>query len=131
MINMNDTVYIDHKLLLGRIHKIVHETTRSKEHAIKTGIEESVLRSAFGVKSFEFDDKNRNDFPSYLRKQVNTDSDIINQFNEYIEFYNNLDYRRFELAISIKQYIQSVRFFNEYLADQLYQIAKNENIQGI
>lgn len=128
---MNNTVYIDNKTLLERIHKVVHETTRSKEHAIKTGIEESVLRRAFGVKSFEFDDKNIKDFTSYQRKQVNTYHDIIKDFNMYIEFYKNLPDRRFEHTISIKQYIESVKFFNEPLSSELKKIAKEEIIQGV
>ena len=127
---MNNTVCIDNKTLLERIHKIVHEITRSREHAIKTGIEESVLRKTFGVKSFEFDDKNVKNFSSYQRKQVNTERDIVKDFNMYIEFYRNLDYRRFEHAISIKQFIESVKFFNTSLADDLYQIAVNNDVEG-
>lgn len=126
---MSNTVYIDNKTLLERIHKIVHETTRSREHAIKTGMEEHVLRTAFGVKSFEFEDKNTNNFSSYKRKQVNTDDDIIKDFNMYIEFYENLDYRRYENTINIKQFIESVNFFNQKLSKKLLNIAQAANIQ--
>ncbi|WP_281512331.1 hypothetical protein [Mammaliicoccus vitulinus] len=128
---MNKTIYIDNKLLLERIHKVVHEITRGREHAVKTMIDEGVLRTAFGVKTYEFDNKDSKDFDSYARKQINTNNDIIRDFKMYIGFYKDLPEQRFNHSLSIKQYIESVGFFNESLSNDLKIIARQEKIEGV
>lgn len=124
------TVYIDNEKLMKRIHKIMHETTVSKEHAIRTGVEEHVLRMTFGVKSFEFDDINKTEFDSYDRKQVITNEQIVKLFMHYIEVYINLPHYRIEYFIGIKTLIESVEFFNSSLGYELKEILNKSEIKG-
>lgn len=126
----NNTVCVDNKLLLERIHTINFKTLQGREDSLKTMIEEGVLRSAFGVKQYEIDKKEQKYFESYQRKQVNTNDDIIKDFKMYIGFYNNLPNQRFDHMITIKHFVESVKFFNVSLAEKLTEIAMVENVEG-
>lgn len=124
------TVYIDNEKLVKRIHEIMHETTVSKEHAVKVGVEAHVLRTTFGVKSYEFDDKNKTEFESYDRKQVVTNDHIVKMFRDYMNVYINLPHYRWEYMISIKTFIESVKFFNSSLAYELMEILNKSEIKS-
>lgn len=124
------TVYIDNEKLVKRIHEIVHETTVSKEHAVRVGVEEHVLRTTFGVKSYEFDDKNKTEFESYDRKQVVTKDHIVKMFRDYMDTYIKLPHYRWEYMISIKTFIESVKFFNSSLAYELMEILNKSEIKS-
>lgn len=126
----NNAVYVDNQELLERLHTINFQTLNGREDSLKTMIEEGVLRSAFGVKQYEIDKKDQKYFESYQRKQVNTNEDIIKNFKMYIGFYINLPNQRFDHMITIKHFVESVKFFNLTLADKLNQIAINENVDG-
>lgn len=124
------TVYIDNEKLVKRIHKLVHERTVSKEHAIRVRIEAYVLSTTFGVKSFEFDDIDKTEFDSYDRIQVITNDKIINKFKDDIDVYIKLPHYRSEYIVRIKTFIESVEFFNSILARELKQILNSSEIKS-
>lgn len=123
------TKTISNHKLLDLIYQLDHETLKGTEHSIKNMVQISVLRKAFGVKNDESEYRAYKKFHDYERLQVNTNKDIINKFNDYIEFYKGLPHQKIENILSIKYYIEAVKVFNNQLASQLLEIAKAENVQ--
>lgn len=122
------TITISTHKLLNEVYRLENEILRGREHSIKNMIQVAILRGTFGVKNNETEDKSFVNFKDYERYQVNTNKDIINNFNEYIDFYHDLPHYRMDNTVRIKYFIEVVKIFNEELANELNQIAINEQV---
>lgn len=121
------TTISNHKLL-NEVYRLENETLGGREHSIKNMIQVAILMRTFGVKNNETEDKSFMNFKNYKRYQVNTNKDIINNFNEYIDFYHDLPHYRMDNTVRIKYFIEVVKIFNEELANELNQIARNRHV---
>lgn len=121
------TTISNHKLL-NEVYRLENETLGGREHSIKNMIQVAILRGTFGVKNNETEDKSFMNFKDYERYQVNTNKDIINNFNEYIDFYHDLPHYRMDNTVRIKYFIEVVKIFNEELANELNQITRNRHV---
>lgn len=123
------TITISNHKLLNEVYRLENEILRGREHSIKNMIQVAILRGTFGVKNNETEDKSFVNFKDYERYQVNTNKDIINNFNEYIDFYHDLPHYRMDNTVRIKYFIEVVKIFNEELANELNRIARNRHVQ--
>lgn len=122
------TITISNHKLLNEVYRLENEKTISRELTIKNMVQIAILRKTFGVKNNETEDKSFMNFKDYKRYQVNTNKDIINNFNENIDFYHDLPHSRLDNMVRIKYFIEVVKIFNEELANELNQIARNRHV---
>lgn len=123
------TITISNHKLLNEVYRLENEKTISRELTIKNMVQIAILRGAFGVKDIETEDKSFMNFKDYERYQVNTNKDIIDNFNDKIDFYHDLPHSRLDNMVRIKYLIEAVKFFNEELANELKQISRNRHVQ--
>lgn len=118
------TITISNHKLLNEVYRLENEILRGREHSLKNMVQIAILRKTFGVKNNETEDKSFMNFKDYERYQVNTNKDIINNFNEKID----LPHYRMDNTVRIKYFIEVVKIFNEEIANELNQIARNRHV---
>ncbi len=114
--------------LLNKLEELDYEPLYGREHSIKNLIQASVLIDAFDVKHDEI--VNKENYVDYDRNQVQSDINIIKDFKDHIRLYHELPKIRNDQLLYIKYFIEIVQYFNKSLANDLYQVAKSEHIEG-
>lgn len=123
------TTTISNHKLLNEVYKLENQKTISRELTIKNMVQAAILSRTFGVKNDETENNSFTSFKDYERYQVNTNKDIIDNFNEKIDFYHDLPHTKLDNMVRIKYFIEAVKFFNVELANELNEIARNRHVQ--